>query len=72
MPPCCSALRVPPQVWSPPSPKPRSLPLTPPQAEDLQRLGLEPTKAYMLETAEVAAAKHKKSVSGWCIQRALV
>jgi hypothetical protein len=36
-----------------------------PQAEELQRLGLDPSRAYMLESAEVAEAKHKKSVRSW-------
>ncbi|KIY98204.1 pre-mRNA-splicing factor SYF2 [Monoraphidium neglectum] len=31
------------------------------KAEELQRLGLDPSRAYMLESAEVAEAKHKKS-----------
>ena len=46
---------------TPPPPRP---PPSPPQAEDLQRLGLDPSKAYMLESAEVAEAKAKKNVRG--------
>ena len=41
---------------------PNSKPLSPPhpQAEELQRLGLDPSKAYRLDTAETAEALYKK------------
>jgi pre-mRNA-splicing factor SYF2 len=44
------------------------------QEEELKRLGLDPSQAYRLETAETAAAQYKKkekkpAPSGWCVAK---